>query len=267
MTADVSQPWLTDPIALEAYHLMASRTVAVDFDGVIHPYTNGWTGSVPDDDPPNPAAVVMLRLLHERGYRIVVFSTRADHDEGHVGIREWLVRYDLDALVDGVTHTKPAAVAYIDDRAVAYIGDAAAAVEAVDRLAEHRTHGAAPAPPVVAEPAPVRTDWTREELVAICERGAVPVGKWRNRDTAGAQIQMGRAWALLKAGCDFSVHPAKPQDVKSGCFTDEHTIWLDCYWPGFQAFEYGRDDQRNWDDDGFYLPTPARLDADGDDWY
>lgn len=109
-------------------------------------------------------------------------------------------------------------------------------------------------------------DYTRDELIAICERAIVPDHRWSNRDSAHSQEGVGRAWALLRAECDFDVQPPRPGE--SGCFTDERTIWLRITWPGFQAFEFGRDDLTTWDDDLFYLPTPGRLDeAAGSDWY
>lgn len=100
--------------------------------------------------------------------------------------------------------------------------------------------------------------YTREELVAICERAVVPVGKWRNRDSSSAQEGVGRVWALLKAGAEFSILD------RGRLATDERTIWIEVDWPGFAHFEYGGHDES----DTFYLPTPARLDAaNGGDWY
>lgn len=40
---------------------MSKRTVALDFDGVLHPYTRGWTGYVPDDEPPMPGALEFVQ--------------------------------------------------------------------------------------------------------------------------------------------------------------------------------------------------------------
>jgi hypothetical protein len=112
----------------------------------------------------------------------------------------------------------------------------------------------------------IKFDYTREELIAICERATVPVEKWRNRDSAGAQQKVGLAWVMLKAGADFYINP--PRQGKQGCHTNSETIWVDLYWPGFQAFEYGRDDHANWEDEQVYLPTPARLEKSaGNDWY
>lgn len=119
------------------------RTVAIDFDGVLHPYTAGWTGSVPADEGPVWGARETLVALRENGYKLVVFSTRADHHEGLIGIQEWLNKWDLFRFIDRVTHEKPAAVAYVDDRAVSYQGDWTWVLAEVERLAKGRAHGEA----------------------------------------------------------------------------------------------------------------------------
>lgn len=137
--------WATDPALRERFFTTLARTVAVDFDGVLHPYTAGWTGSVPDDEPPMEGAREFLTWLREEGYRAVVFSTRCDHEEGLEGVRAWLARHELDSLVDGVTHEKPAAVAYVDDRAVPFEPGPGAwnlVCIGVRRLATGRAHGA-----------------------------------------------------------------------------------------------------------------------------
>ena len=118
------------------------RTVAVDFDGVLHPYTRGWVGSVPDDEAPMQGAHELLAALVDTGFTVVVFSTRADHGEGHDGITAWLERHQLAAYIDRVTHEKPPAVAYVDDRAVRWYGDWEEAFDGVMELAEGRRHGA-----------------------------------------------------------------------------------------------------------------------------
>jgi hypothetical protein len=105
--------------------------------------------------------------------------------------------------------------------------------------------------------------YTRDELVDICERAVVPYEKWHDRDSAAAHEQLGRAWVLLKAGCDFRVI-TRPQIEGSRCVTDDHTIWVEVAWPGFETVDYGG----NWEDETFYLPTSTRLDQrDGRDWY
>lgn len=106
-------------------------------------------------------------------------------------------------------------------------------------------------------------DFSRENLIAICEAAVVPQSKWRNRDTPGAQEKLGLCWVMLKAGCDFDVHP--PVAGSNGCHTSDRTIWLTVYWRNFSSFEYGN---RECESDTFYLPTPKRLsEANGGDWY
>jgi len=106
-----------------------------------------------------------------------------------------------------------------------------------------------------------RFDYTREELIAICERSFVPEEKWRNRDSASAHRQLGECYALLKAGCDFGIIGRTPSSFLQ---TDAETIWVVVAYKGFGAFEYDGTP----DDETFYLPTAERLnERDGQDWY
>jgi hypothetical protein len=104
-----------------------SRTVAVDFDGVIHAYSKGWQdGSIYDE--PVPGAFTSLRVLMSE-YAVFVHTTR---DPIQVG--RWLhERGDFDVSLDTghevfwnekgtllITNRKLPAVAYIDDRAIRF---------------------------------------------------------------------------------------------------------------------------------------------------
>jgi hypothetical protein len=94
-------------------------------------------------------------------------------------------------------------------------------------------------------------EFDRDILLGICERAFVPQESWHDRDSAFAQRQLGECYALLKAGCDFSV------EVK------DETIWVDIHFQGFAYFEEG-----GLSHDRFYLPTKERLaNAKGGDWY
>lgn len=115
-----NQDHLHDPALLERWFEVLAKTVAVDFDGVLHPYTDGWVGSTPADEMTNVGAAEFLRELKAQGYRVVVFSCRCDHPEGLIGTRDWLERFDLMQYIDDITHLKPAAIAYVDDRAVTF---------------------------------------------------------------------------------------------------------------------------------------------------
>ncbi len=101
--------------------------------------------------------------------------------------------------------------------------------------------------------------YTREQLIEICEKGFVPQKAWYNRDSAAAQIQLYKAYGLLKAGCDFVVVGGH-----GDCCTDEKTIWLYIFWNGFSYFDH----RGPAEEDQFYLPTFKRLEErKGLDWY
>ncbi len=89
------------------------KTIAVDFDGVIHKYRKAWHDGTIYDEPVDGARDA-IRLIKKKGFRVVVFTARPDLD----GIREWLKKHNI--KVDDVTNTKPGAVMYIDDRAVRF---------------------------------------------------------------------------------------------------------------------------------------------------
>lgn len=108
--------------------------VAVDFDQTVFPYTKGWTGAVPDDEPPTHGALEFLRALKVKGFRVIIFSVRAATPEGKAGIQNWLAKYGLAPFVDEISSEKPHAVAYVDDRAVPFTGDWMAALKGVDIL-------------------------------------------------------------------------------------------------------------------------------------
>lgn len=102
------------------------------------------------------------------------------------------------------------------------------------------------------------TSYSRADLITLCALGVVPVEQWSNRDSSAAQEQLGRAGALLRAGCEYVLDAD----------TDDRTIWVTVDYPGFSAFEYGQDDRGNWDSSYFYIPTKQRLQEQaGKDWY
>lgn len=99
--------------------------------------------------------------------------------------------------------------------------------------------------------------YSREELISLCERAIVPQEHWGNRDSGIAHLNIGQAWALLKANCEFEI-----TEVTSS------TILIEIVYEGFNAFEYGADDPDNMCIENFYIPTQARLEAHkGSDWY
>jgi hypothetical protein len=102
-------------------------------------------------------------------------------------------------------------------------------------------------------------EYSRDNLIEICERAFVPQSHWSNRDTSGAQKQLGECYALLRAGCGFRI--IRGSDLR----TDDRTIWLEVESQGFAHFDYDGGE----DYDTYYLPTPERLESSGpgNDWY
>ncbi|MDR0583272.1 MAG: hypothetical protein LBG57_02840 [Treponema sp.] len=101
------------------------KTIAVDFDGVINSYKSGWKGPTETDEPVLSAAEGISGLWN-RGYKIIIFSTRANTPEGSDTIREYIRRHtenDLLANSIEITDRKPIADVYIDDRAIQFTGN------------------------------------------------------------------------------------------------------------------------------------------------
>lgn len=106
----------------------------------------------------------------------------------------------------------------------------------------------------------MKRTYRRQDLIKLCEDGIVSCKKWGNRDTSDAQRQLGEAWALLKAGCDFEI-----LQEKDGLNTSDKTVWVKIRFTDFSGFENGYPNNAA---DIFYLPTIARLTENkNSDWY
>lgn len=106
---------------------MTQKTIAVDFDGVIHRYTKGWQDGSIYDTPVEDSEKQLKRLI-EKGYKVIIFTTRVNPEMGgnvtleREKMEEWL---KANGFKDGVhyheiTALKPKAIAYIDDRAIRF---------------------------------------------------------------------------------------------------------------------------------------------------
>lgn len=98
----------SDKIKKTASH--KSDTLAIDFDGVIHSYKQGWTGDEPLDEPMEGVEDALKQLKSE-GWTLVIMSTRNANR-----IRTWLEKYSLDQYFSYITNTKIPAKLYLDDR-------------------------------------------------------------------------------------------------------------------------------------------------------
>lgn len=88
------------------------RTIALDFDGVLHQY-NGWQGG--KLSPPIEGARAAVEKLLAKVTEVVVFTTRDAKQ-----VSEWLAHYDFPHLE--VTATKRPFYVIVDDRAVRFDG-------------------------------------------------------------------------------------------------------------------------------------------------
>ena len=97
-----------------------TRTVCLDFDGVIHSYQSGWQGEAVISDPPIHKVGDAIKRLR-KDFRVVVYSARCRDEEGVQAIKNWLDKHLIE--VDEVCRHKPPAFVYVDDRAVRFTGD------------------------------------------------------------------------------------------------------------------------------------------------
>jgi len=102
-----------------------ANNISIDFDGVIHDDNKGWhDGTVYGRIIPGSKESIKELA---KDYTIIIFSAKARPDrplvDGKTGvelIREWLAGHDLMQYVSDITHEKPRALCYIDDKAVRF---------------------------------------------------------------------------------------------------------------------------------------------------
>lgn len=96
--------------------------IVLDFDGVLHSYTSGWKGAENITDPPTVGAQRFVQRLLDDGWEVVVCSTRAETPEGCAAIQAWWTSNDFPEVKLSITHGKPPALVYLDDRALRFDG-------------------------------------------------------------------------------------------------------------------------------------------------
>ena len=104
-------------------------TVVFDLDGVIHSYTSGWKGASEIPDPPVPGMRKVIDELRERGYKVVVVTTRCIGPEGMGAVKRYLKENRIE--VDDVLAEKPPAICYVDDRAICFDGSTDGLIEKI----------------------------------------------------------------------------------------------------------------------------------------
>jgi len=100
---------------------------AIDFDGVIHKYSKGWqNGDI--YDVPMEGSKETLAFLVQKGYRIIIFTTRLNHtlntdfEKQREMLVAWLATHGFvqDVHYHEMTAIKPKAKVYVDDRALRF---------------------------------------------------------------------------------------------------------------------------------------------------
>ena len=110
---------------MDTTNLQKGRTIAFDFDGVIAQY-NGFV-SKEDIQQPNKKVVEAITLLKQKGFKILIHSTRGD-----VFLKNYCEKFSIpfDYInrrpdKEGDNPGKPIAFVYVDDRAICYKGESA----------------------------------------------------------------------------------------------------------------------------------------------
>jgi len=105
---------------------MRKKIIAVDFDGVLHSFTSGWTASHIIPDPPVKGALAwFMSLFFSHNYYPIIFSCRAESWRGRRAIRKWLTKHGIrKTFVKRIKLTcrKPAAHFLLDDRVMLFTG-------------------------------------------------------------------------------------------------------------------------------------------------
>lgn len=101
------------------------KTIAIDFDGVLADYSNGWQGDDVFGEVVDGASAA-TEVLKNDGWRIIIFTTRKVSDK----LKEWLkdnkISYDyINENPDQPESASGKVIAdiYLDDRAVTFRGD------------------------------------------------------------------------------------------------------------------------------------------------
>lgn len=115
----------------------STRTIAVDFDGVIHLYSKGFQdGTI--YDKPVPGVRDAMQQMKAKGFKLYIFSTRSnkifhkkDSIDQNKAMEAYLNKHNIP--FDRIwSFGKPMADIYIDDRAIGFRGDWQTTLEEVE---------------------------------------------------------------------------------------------------------------------------------------
>jgi hypothetical protein len=102
-----------------------TNNLAVDFDGVVHNFNRGWHDGTCYGDPIDGSLEAIRHLAKD--WNIVLFTAKVRPDRPLVGdktgyelVDEWLKKYNIRQYIAEITHEKPRAMHYIDDKAIEF---------------------------------------------------------------------------------------------------------------------------------------------------
>ena len=103
-----------------------TKTISIDFDGVIHNDNLGWHDGTIYGDPIEGSLEAIKKLAEN--YKLILFTAKAKPDrplvDGKTGaelIWEWLKKHDIDKYFSEITAEKPRCLFYVDDKAIRFI--------------------------------------------------------------------------------------------------------------------------------------------------
>ena len=115
--------WVRDLESLDPMKpAQMGKTIALDFDGVLHSFTSGWKGPGCIPDPPVPGMAAACQELAWAGFELVVISTRALWVEGARAIYDWLQANGFPLME--ITDKKVPYAVMFDDRCERFNGSA-----------------------------------------------------------------------------------------------------------------------------------------------
>lgn len=101
------------------------NNIAIDFDGVIHNFDKGWHDGTCYGKPIKGSLEAIKKI--SKKYKIIIFSSKVlpnrplvNGKTGYELVQEWLTKYKFKKYISEITHEKPRAEFYIDDKAILF---------------------------------------------------------------------------------------------------------------------------------------------------
>ncbi len=107
------------------YVKSSEKTIALDFDGVIHSAGKGFYDGTIYGDPVKGTKEALTEL--SKSFKLVIYSCKSNPERPLINnktgtelIWEWLKQWKIDHFISDVVVNKPNALLYIDDRGLKF---------------------------------------------------------------------------------------------------------------------------------------------------